>query len=295
MSREGGLGTALRAHPCCDAGRGLPRGSGCHSACGHRDVCPGPLMPLGPWLCAHVCVAPGRTGDFSWGVSREAGMRVFLCPRRSVAAADSSVHTAEAWTAGAGSSRGSSRPAAGGGCSPGDPSPCLTPPLKATPGASLPSHPSQASPSGIRVCPGVAAAECGLLLPHPGAPGRAPLVVRACACPTFATDCVPSGQRANPPLHTSPPPLSRAWAPSTATPSPLPVGTPGLLPAWPWETRSASAFTPSRLRSPQHQRPESLHYFLVNRAFPSRNHQHRFVAPHLALIGPGLLGRMLEP
>lgn len=191
MSREGGPGTALRAHPCCDAGPGAPA----EVWVPFCRACTAVSAPGRSCLWAHGCVHTFvllRAGlGTSPGVFRgRQGVRVFLYPRRSVAAADSSVRTAEAWTAGAGGSRGSSRPAAGGGCSPGDPRPCLTPPLKATPGASLPSHPSQASPSGIRVCPGVAAAECGLLLPHPGAPGRAPLVVRACACPTFATDSV---------------------------------------------------------------------------------------------------------
>lgn len=50
----------------------------------------------------------------------------------------------------------------------------------------------------------------------------------------------------------------------------------------------------SRLRSSS-TIPQSLHYFSVNRAFPSQSHQHFCVAPHLALIGPGLLGWMLEP
>lgn len=36
--------------------------------------------------------------------------------------------------------------------------------------------------------------------------------------------------------------------------------------------------------------PKSLHYFFVNRAFPSQNNQQFLLLPHLALIGPSLMG-----
>lgn len=49
------------------------------------------------------------------------------------------------------------------------------------------------------------------------------------------------------------------------------------------------------VRSSPAQSPKSLHYFSVNRAFPSQNNQHFSLLAHLALIGPRLAGWMLAP
>uniref|UniRef100_M3Z807 Uncharacterized protein n=1 Tax=Mustela putorius furo TaxID=9669 RepID=M3Z807_MUSPF len=260
-----------------------------------------------------VCVPRGRTLP---RVSQAS--RTLLCPYMSVDAVQScaAVPATKAWALPAGQERGGGGGGAGSlpsstgrGFGPGDPRPHVASSLKAAAGAASPRTPPRPhAPQSwfAQVWGGWWRVGCS---PHVGGPGPSP-------GPLCAGDSESLRGKEGALSHC---PTRPGHSPSGGDPKPhcrersLPaIASPGGCRAWrakgrgllpPAQSRGISSRCPPAGGNPSTgrpvqrlrllptevvpaQSPKSLHYFSVNRAFPSQSHQHFCVAPHLALIGP---------